>query len=183
MITFIIPTFDRSTAVIVASLWAQTCGAWRAIIVQEVKEGLCIPPVNEDAMIRYATYAPRHEDWHMRLRTWATQFVTTPYIVHTNDDNYYCPSFVDQMLAHVGDGEQVVACDILHNHHNQVIQARPGRGGIDLGAMVVPMTLANRCPLPDPLEVGQMWDGIWAEELTAAGKGFVRVPRCLFVHN
>jgi hypothetical protein len=106
-------------------------------------------------------------------------------IVITNDDNYYVPTFVEQMLRNCSDTIGMVYCDTVHSYQfHDVTKSYLTEGSIDMGAFIVKYDIARHVRFKHEHFSA---DGTFADECRThcAAKGFniVQVPRPLFVHN
>ncbi len=110
------------------------------------------------------------------------------FILNTNDDNYYVPSFLNLMMKETLTRNTVfVYCDFLHhNFDHDIMQAYPQTNHIDMGAFITDFALAKEIGFPhgDDFPAG---DGKFAEEVVEIckkrGLRIVHVPKVLFVHN
>lgn len=110
------------------------------------------------------------------------------FVLITNDDNYYVPTFVEVMLKHAGKRANpvgMVFCDTLHNYTGyEVLHTSIRRGRVDMGSFIVRNDVAKKVGFNfDDFDA----DGIYAEQCSAYCRrykiGVVYVPKCLFVHN
>jgi GT2 family glycosyltransferase len=107
------------------------------------------------------------------------------YVLITNDDNYYVPEFVEQMLSACIENTGFVMCDCLHSYdHYDYFSCETAECKIDMGEFIVRLDIAK--------EVGFIHDhhsadGAFAVECinlcVARGLGIRKIPRALFVHN
>ena len=103
------------------------------------------------------------------------------WIALTNDDNYYVPGWIEQMLI-AGRDADVVLCDTLHSYFGWGVHATaPQPGGADLGCCMARAALVRAVPWPGD---DQYADGRFIQSLAAkAGPRIGHVSRPLFVHN
>lgn len=107
------------------------------------------------------------------------------FVLHTNDDNYYVPLFVEFMLRQINDETGIVFCDTIHSHQEYNLQHTDLKvSSIDIGAFIVRLSIAK--------EVGfthntYAFDGYYAEECRdyCLNKGFtsLHILKPLFIHN
>ena len=107
------------------------------------------------------------------------------YVLLTNDDNYYVPTYVEKMLNECSKDVGIVSCNTVHSHFNyDVHNSHIAEGGIDMGAFIVRYEIAKA--------VGFNYthfsaDGKYAEEcgmLCGANRlTVVHIPKPLFIHN
>ncbi|SAK56009.1 hypothetical protein AWB77_01676 [Caballeronia fortuita] len=110
----------------------------------------------------------------------------------TNGDNYYCPIFIETMLAAAAPLDvPVVMCDMIHSHENagcrrqpaySFFETRPERRSIDIGCFIARTELAKRVGFRDKTHDG---DATYFEDVLALGeiKQVRKVSQVLFVHN
>ena len=127
----------------------------------------------------------RHNDWGHSLRGIAITEAQSPYLLITNDDNYYCPTFVEEMLTKIKDEDSdIVICDMLHSHFNykKYFRTFPKSESIDIGAIICRTKLAQKVGWRDK---GFRGDGTYCEDLLYAKPNVKvsKVKRTLFVHN
>lgn len=127
----------------------------------------------------------RYNDWGHSLRDIAIKEAESPYLLITNDDNYYCPTFVEEMLSKIQDeNSDVVICDMLHSHYDykRYFRTFPKSGSIDIGAIICRTELARKIGWRDKGFVG---DGTYCEDLLYSQPKVKvsKVKRTLFVHN
>lgn len=104
------------------------------------------------------------------------------FIGLSNDDNYYAPGYLDQMIyALETEHADLVLCDYLaHYHGYQVVKSSPQPFGCDLGSWLARADLVKSTPWEG---VEFTSDGLYVERLAAKAKGIAYVRRPLFVHN
>ena len=127
----------------------------------------------------------RFNDWGHTLRGIAIDEAESPYLLITNDDNYYCPTFVEAMLSQLAAKDADVAiCDMLHSHYDykKYFRTYPKAGSIDIGAIIAKTELAKSVGWRDKSFGG---DGTYCEDLlySKAGTKVVKINQTLFVHN
>lgn len=107
------------------------------------------------------------------------------FVLMTNDDNYYVPSFVEEMLSAAAKDVGIVYCDTVHSHYRyNTLNSLLKEGYIDMGAFIVRLDMAKKTGF-NHTEFSA--DGMFAEEAYATcvknDLRAVRVPKALFVHN
>ncbi len=98
------------------------------------------------------------------------------FIGLSNDDNYYVPGYLEQMLVALRNAD-LAMCQIVHSYKSWDV-APPGQ---DLGSWICRASLVRRVPWP-----GEDFnaDGRYLESLKELAQGrIVEVQRPLFVHN
>ena len=119
-IEFIIPTWDRpnNLMVILASLVAQTNSNWTAHVIidgitddyRKVKD-----LYQDEERIRFSHITGPNKDWGHKARNYGLDNAKEEWIVMTGDDNYYVPTFVQEMLDATVDKPKMVMCNMVHN--------------------------------------------------------------------
>jgi hypothetical protein len=111
------------------------------------------------------------------------------FVMSTNDDNYYVPTFVDNMIALATQGVGFIYCNMVHSDHwgpkeYQVINTKIEVCQIDIGAFAVKLPLAKKVGITTTTAIA---DGIYAEaclaECNATGLTVAKTERILFIHN
>lgn len=191
----------RNIAVLVNCLLAQTLQNFRLLIIHDgydAEMDAVLSPYKalHPEVIDYTFTAQRFNDYGHSLRDIGISAATTDYLLITNDDNYYCPLFVEYIFAPIHAASQrrpdVVYCDMIHSHNNpgirqqppyQLFETRPERYFIDMGCFIARTDLAKQVGFTDKHHDG---DATYFEDLVkAAGPDpvLVKVPHVLFVHN
>jgi hypothetical protein len=179
---------------LVASFEAQTYKNWRMLVVHDG------PAPHDNEALRNAD---RLGDWEPRVTFHETaerkqkfghphrQFAVDrlakdcDWLLLTNDDNYYCPVFLEWLLAQATTargGCLLAYCDMIHSHKLwQPFHTKPKYKHLDLGGFIVHSSLAGAVPFDKHSFAG---DGDWINRLAArAGKKVQKVAATLFVHN
>jgi hypothetical protein len=108
------------------------------------------------------------------------------YILITNDDNYYIPTYVKLIQQHMKPGVGMIYYNTLHSYFNYTVhtsQLKVGR--IDMGAFVVRADVAKAVGFKHDKEVA---DGMYCEECAAYctdhGLLMTYIPGIVpFIHN
>lgn len=111
----------------------------------------------------------------------ATYDDNADWVIFTNDDNYYAPTFIEVLLNHaIANNSEFVYCDHLHNGLGYyALNAYPTPGLIDMGAFIASMNLVKETSWDDYIDIA---DGIYAKKL-ADKTNPVKAPGILFIHN
>ncbi len=190
-ITFVAP-FYLYDPILVDALNRQTDQNWRLVLIHD---GPCPDALRtsivrrRDERVIIRETERRFNDWGHTLRQMGLNMimkglVPAEWIVITNGDNYYAPSFVDIMRRAVSDRPALAAyCDAVHNYwHHRTLRTCLHHGEIDCGCLMVRADVA--------VDVG--WRGRevaadWtycADILERIGDGgFLKVDTAGFVHN
>jgi hypothetical protein len=139
-------------------------------------------PWIEDDRIGARPTAVRANDWGHSLRAAALASYQgdADYIIVSNHDNYYVPTFLDHMLS-AAEGHAGAYCDMIHSHHGyRLIESRLECNWIDCGAIMVAADLAKSTPW-----TGRHFaaDWTWIAALLEKTQDFVHVGLPLFCHN
>lgn len=144
--------------------------------------------VHQDKRVFFTNSPTRNEKWGHPNRRDALDSLPgedCDYVLITNDDNYYVPTFVEQMLRNSNDGIGMAYCDTIHSYqYHNLVQSFPVECGIDMGAFIVRYNIAKGTRFKyDHFSA----DGAYCEECrkvcSAQGYNIIQVPRPLFVHN
>jgi len=124
----------------------------------------------------YGTYGHHLRDIGIRY------FAESPWLLITNADNYYCPTFLEEMLCH-SHNMDVVFCEMVHSHLNYQLQNTSfANTGIDIGAFIVRTEIAKKINF-NHRDFGA--DGKFIDEIKQAYPDLrvKKVEKILFVHN
>jgi Glycosyl transferase family 2 len=174
---------DRLTAMLLC-LQRQTYKNWEALIVTDGPDPEtrhALERVVDPRVILLETPEAKGR-WGHPYRNLSIQRCTGAYIGLTNDDNYYVPGYIDQMVGALKmHNADLALCQIVHAYSGwcTISTTQPRAGACDLGNWIVKAAIAKSTPWPgeDFLD-----DGRYVEALAAKGKTVV-VPRALFVKN
>ncbi len=143
-------------------------------------------------IIDYEFTQKRYNDYGHTLRDIGIQKANTDYILITNDDNYYCPKFLEYMFDCVNvHNADIVMCDMIHSHDRpggrnlppySFFETRPARLSVDIGCFIAKSDLAKKVGFRDKTHDG---DASYFEDLVSLRPTptIVKMPRVLFVHN
>ena len=116
-IEFIIPTYNRPDHLmcLLNSLCAQRSDKWSAHVVADCPpEGTLDKIMNyfkDDKRIKFTILPERCNDWGHTPRNYGLKESTEEWTIMTGEDNYYVPTFVDNMLK-MGKDKHFVFCQI-----------------------------------------------------------------------
>lgn len=196
-VTFIAMIYN-SYPEIVSSLINQTHKDWELILIHDgPSDGSVniqgIVDAANDKRIIYMETKERKSNWGFHWRQWSLNQLKfnklgseSDYVVVTNSDNYYCPTFCEYMIkGFEKEGVIGVYCDkMVHSYTNwEIINCRMEQGFIDSGNVMIRRDVAT--------EVG--WNDIkshsadfyyFRDIMEKYGKeNFVPVKGVLFTHN
>ena len=187
----------RNINVLVHSFLTQTIQNFKLIILhdgydEEMHQVLDEFKCRYPDVIEYRFSEIRHNDWGHSLRDMGIQIAQQEYLLITNDDNYYCPIFLESMFRALEvNNADIVMCDMIHSHSNpggrpqlpySLFQTAPKRLSVDIGCFIVKTELAKKVGFRDR---GHDGDATYLEDLIGAKKDIriAKVNQVLFVHN
>lgn len=191
-IEFVIPTYNRTELLftIVCSILAQTNPNWKIHIV-----GDDIPQENldrlnsflnliDDDRIKFTNLRNRYNDWGHTPRNYGVEHATEEWTIMTGEDNYYVPTFVENML-NMGKDKHFVFCLMVHNwvDDNYIpIDCKVEYGKIDIGCFMVKTNMGKKIKL-DTTFAQSDWKYVedYFKKYPAAKIG--KVNKVLYVHN
>jgi len=192
LVDFIIPTYDRIDALrmTLSSLIVQTNNDWCAnVVVDRPYEGMdklwidiCTDAMPSDVRIRYTFMEKRYNDWGHTPREIGKQASECQYIIMTGDDNYYMPTFVEELRNASFTSPGVIYWDMIHSHYNyQYFKCAPGNNQIDMGAFATRRDIAQNIKLNTTYAA----DGEYIESIKAKypKEEMIKIFKVLFVHN
>lgn len=205
----------RQIHVLVNSFLCQTMQNWDLLIIHDGKDERMreevSPYTDSYKNIKYTETGKRYNDYGHSLRELGITMAGTPYLMMTNDDNYYVPKYLEIMFNAINKHTlDFVFCNMvsshmfrfaekppddiytnlmqtLEGHYIQpiynVINSIPKKHCIDIGNFIVKSELAKAVGFRDK---GFNGDGTFVEDLMSRYKGNIRVGKVnqvLFVHN
>ena len=158
---------------------------------KEVEKAISIFKDSNDSFeLEFRFTKTRHNDYGHSLREIGLLQSTSPFILLTNDDNYYTPPFVEEMLGPLERNEaDVVYCDMVHSHKildlpnpigYQTLKTEPRLNRIDIGAFVFRAEIGKKVGFIDKSFAA---DGIFFESMLEVGANLKKIEKTLFVHN
>jgi glycosyltransferase involved in cell wall biosynthesis len=144
---------------------------------------------SEDPRIQYVQTNVRYDDWGMSLRNIGLSMVTGDVVVNTNDDNYYTPNWLREVVSAFENDPVVnfVYYPMVHSHniiqnHNQsdygFFVPELKRCYIDMGQFAVKREIIEDHNFKsDPEADGQLIEEMLPKLNT------VYIDKVLFVHN
>jgi hypothetical protein len=184
-VTIICPIYNEYPAII-SCLIMQTNQNWKLWLIHN---GPCDnPPVlPDDPRITWMETPTHTGNWGHATRRDYLQKVTSKYVVITNPDNYYAPSFIEKCIKQFsikGTTVAVYSEQIIHNYTEwSVMNCRPSRGFIDCGSVMMKTKEVQQVGWNNVTEHSADWF-FFADIISRYGvQKFVPVKGCLFVHN
>ena len=191
-IEFVIPTYNRTEHLftIVCSIMSQTNQNWKIHIV-----GDNIPQDNldrlksflnviDDDRIKFTNLPVRYNDWGHTPRNYGLQESTEEWTIMTGEDNYYVPTFVENML-NMGKDKHFVFCSMVHNWISDEyipVDCKIEFGRIDIGCYMFKTNMGKKITL-DTTYAQSDWKFIedYFNKFPVAKVG--KVNKILYVHN
>ena len=188
IVDFILPTFNRDKELksSLYSLLAQTNPNWTAHVMIDNNDPpmigeLIVFEIN-DPRITHSYMDKRYQDWGHTLREKGKQESTGDYIVMTGDDNYYCPTCVQDIITAAKDNPGMIYWDMVHSHYDyHFFECHPWMNQIDIGAFATRADLAKQIKL----KTSYAADGEFVEEFKTKfpNEEKFKIKKVLFVHN
>ena len=134
----------------------------------------------------------RFNDYGHSLRDIGIKMADTEYLLITNDDNYYCPDFLEIMFNAIKQtGASIAMCDMVHGHNNPggrqqlphtFFETAPQKNSVDMGCFITKTSFAKKVGFRDKTYAG---DATYFEDLisVAGDAKFVKIHQVLFYHN
>lgn len=205
----------REIHVLINSFLCQTRQNWELVIIHDGRDAQMRGEVDTYTKwydnIKYMETDKRYNDYGHSLRELGINIAKTPYLMMTNDDNYYVPKYLEVMFSVINTHNLDFAfCDMVSSHmfrfkkkppddiytkliqtpeghyiqpQYNVIRSVPKKHCIDIGSFIVKSELARAVGFSDK---GFYGDGTFVEELMSQNQGKIRVGKVnqvLFVHN
>jgi glycosyltransferase involved in cell wall biosynthesis len=189
LVDLIIPTYDRVDHLqsMLSSLIAQSCPEWTATVVidnnHSDKTESLISSFN-DKRIRFFYMDKRYNDWGHTPRQFGKQQSTSSYVIMTGDDNYYVPTFINELKEAIekNNNPDIIYWDMIHSHYEyQLFRCNLAYNQIDMGAFATKREIAQSINLGTEYAA----DGLFVEECKKKHPNLVsvKINKVLFVHN
>lgn len=179
-----------SLAVFLSALQVQSRRDWEAIVLDQT-EGDDVSRVVAAAVDRAGDSriswrrVPRRGDWGQMEKWTATAGARGDWVGFPNDDAYYCPRYLELMLARgEAAGAELVFCNWVSAADGPLAYSPyvgwPRTGHIDVGGFLVRRARLLSHGWPDR---GPTGDGALVEGLVRSGAAPCHVPATLYVKN
>lgn len=187
-IEFAIPTYNRPhhLATLLNSLMAQTNPNWTAHVVADGSPVGTFDSLFEyfkdEPRIRFTRLPERHNDFGHTPRNTGLADCKQEFVCMTGEDNYYVPTFVDEVLNAFDPDTNFVWTDMVHNWGKEYlyIQSILFWGHIDIGNSVFRTEYAKQFRL-DTTKHAADWEMIKA--FVQRYGGVAHIKKCLYIHN
>ena len=188
---FVIPTYNRPDSLlsILYSLISQTNSNWKAHVVIDDNSTILFDKVIEllkdEHRIKFTCINGPHNDVGHTPRNFGLQHATEDWIVMTGDDNYYIPTFVDEIFNVIDEDTKFVYCNMIHNGYGyQMFDCHHSSHHIDIGNMIMKTELAKEFKL-DKTKLDA--DGVLCNEYITKfcekDSNIKKINKILYVHN
>lgn len=112
---------------------------------------------------------------------------TEDFVLLTNADNYYVPTFIEQMQDAIKSHEKmgIVYCDTIHSHLKYGYhQSRLHEGGLDMGCAIVRLDIAKSIGfVHEHFSADGRYLADCSKAAATAGLAARHINRGLFIHN
>jgi glycosyltransferase involved in cell wall biosynthesis len=190
ILDIIIPTYNRKNELqsMLASLIAQTKDNWRVnIIVDDTRKEYIWRQELTTLITPYGnikiTYTnQRYNDWGHTPREIGKQDSDADYILMTGDDNYYVPTFIENISPEMEKNVDFIYWDMVHSHYGySYFKCEPRTHAIDMGAFCIKRELAQQLKLGTNFAA----DGDYVEAFKKKfpNATMKKINKILFVHN
>lgn len=150
LVSFIIPWYEE-IPVVVPSLVAQTHKNIEIIVYHDgpyTDDMLCFLESFDDERVKVYSTEERHNDWGHTPRSMAIDklSVDSYATVFTGADNYYLPTYTEEILLSLTADDSYVAsyCNMLHNKMNwNTVESKLHYSQIDCGSFMVKTDIAK----------------------------------------
>ena len=134
----------------------------------------------------------RYNDYGHSLREKGIELAQSEYLLITNDDNYYCPKFLELMFEAIHlQKADIALCDMIHSHDTpggrdqgpyRYFETAPMRYSIDMGCFITKTALAKKSGFRDKTHDG---DATFFEDILEIAENPViaKLNQALFYHN
>ena len=177
------------------SLASQTCKDFKVSVYHDGPSDATKEIVGDfkkqivDFEVNYFESDLRFNDFGHSLREMALNNCGTSLMLLTNDDNYYVPTMVENILSQDWENTDIVYFDMVHNHiipslpnpiGYQTLITEPRATRIDMGSFVFRTCLGKEVGFTDK-SYGA--DGYFFEAMRDRGARIAKIRKVLFVHN
>lgn len=191
ILEFVIPTYDRINNLngVLFSLINQTNKNWIAHVVVDNKYS----PIYDDIIDRFAKESRikfsfidgPHKDFGHTPRNYGLKNSSSDWVVMTGDDNYYVPSFVDEVMKAIDSNVRFVYCDMIHNGYDyKMFECHHSSHHIDIGNMVMRTDLAKDFELKtNKIDADGIFCNEYINEHCKKEENIKKINKILYVHN
>jgi hypothetical protein len=187
MLNIIAVTYNQHHELLcfIESILSQTVREWKLTIYHDGPSEKFIEIMNPywgDDRIQYKCTEIRYNDWgHSLRKIGISEAGESKYTLITNCDNYYAPTFVQEMC---NGEEDLVFCNMVHDHWGyQARETVLRHKAIDIGAVVCKTDLVKKVGWKNTVFHA---DWLFIDEVMQSMKrkgGERKVGKVLFIHN
>lgn len=179
-VTIVCPIYDAYPQII-SSMLCQSYTNWELWLIHDGPNELQIP---DDSRIKYIQVPRKENDYGHTIRREYLQKVTTQYVLITNGDNYYMPSFLEKAIAAMAPESIASYCQqIAHNYIGyKIMNCSLQRGFIDCGQVLLRSNEAKAVGW-NSTEHSADWFFFEALIKKYGAKRWMPFKGCHFVHN
>jgi hypothetical protein len=174
------------------SIKSQTNNKWRLFLIHDgYNEELRLDLEKNDYLIEnkiyFIEYPNRMNDYGHTLREWGlSNLVESEYVLITNGDNYYVPTFIEEISRRT---EDFIYFDCVHSHKTPnnsnktdygYLSSKLSRGWIDMGSVVIKSDLAKKVGF-NSKEFHADW--VYFNEILNTSPTTFKINKILLVHN
>jgi hypothetical protein len=161
---------------------SQTDHSWKMTVIHDGPGPDFIRTMNEYwgwPKIEYFCTENRYNDYGHSLRKIGVNYLReSKYTLFTNCDNYYIPTFIEEMCNDYGD---IVYCDMIHSHWNYKWRGTElRRGALDCGCYIVKTELVKRIGWN---HTNYTADWLFIQDCMKEASSIRKVDKILFCHN
>lgn len=177
--------------ILIDSFLVQTKPNWELTVVHDgwgSDDIWRVVELYDDMRIKYIQSEIRNQQYgHPNRKQFLIDLEAEPtdYVLLTNDDNYYVPILIDEILKVANPNIGMIYWDTVHSHFGYtVLKSIIKVDHIDIGSFVVRADIAKKVGFNNFAFNG---DGYYAEECAKAcietGLSTVKINKVLFCHN
>jgi hypothetical protein len=186
-VTFVCTIYNTYPQII-SALILQTHKNWELILIHDGPSEKVKSYIPDDNRITYIETKERKGNYGHHLRQWAlNEFDLGDYVVVSNADNYYVPTFIEYMLKGFKKSHTAVATYCTETVHSykawQVLPAKMEKGFLDCGAVMIKSNIAKEVGWRDITDHSADWTYFQDIASKYSWRNFISVRGALFVHN
>ena len=190
MIEFVIPTYNSPNKLlcILYSLITQTNPNWKAHVVIDNSSTLLFDKIIDfvkDDRIKFTSINGPHNDLGHTPRNYGLETSSEEWIVMTGDDNYYIPTFVNEIYNVIEESTKFVYCDMIHNGYDyKHFNTHHSSHHIDIGNMIMRTNLAKQIKLDTTrLDADGVFCNDYISKFCKEENTIKKINKILYVHN
>jgi glycosyltransferase involved in cell wall biosynthesis len=191
ILEFIIPTYNRMNNLsgMLFSLINQNNKNWIANVVID-NEHLqmyddIITRFQKEDRIKFSFMGERSNDFGHTPRNYGLKNSSSDWIIMTGDDNYYVPTFVNEVMNAIDKDVRFIYCDMIHNGYDyKMFNCHHSSHHIDIGNMVMKTELAKDFELKtNKIDADGMFCNDYINKHCKKEENIKKINKILYVHN